>query len=348
MKIENAVKPHMDNSRLHRPARNGSDLPLPSTGRDSTVRATQRFETLNRRMFPANSDLPQMGTDICGRSESAGGSRTGRRVRRPLAFLMFALLLLQLGCERKGSESSGSAASNNVGLIPLTNMVAIKAGTFMRIKFPVTITRDFWIGKHEVTQAEFAAVVGRNPSHFTGDSNRPVEKVTFFDASNFCATVTLRERKAARLPAGYEYRLPSEGEWEYACRAGATNLYNFGDDASVADQFAWTTENSDAATHPVGQKRPNAWGLHDMHGNVWEWCSDWFEAYPAAPLTDPVGPATSKYKLFKGGGWNQDLEYGRASSRFMMSPSNGIHFVGFRLALGPALPPPAQTTPPKP
>ena len=227
-------------------------------------------------------------------------------------------------------------------------MVAIKAGTFLRIRFPVTITRDYWIGKYEVTQGEFAAVLGRNPSHFRGDLNRPVEKLSFFDASNYCATITLREREAGRLPAGYEYRLPSEGEWEYACRAGATNLYGFGDDASVAEQFAWTAENSDAATHPVGLKRPNAWGLFDTHGNVWEWCSDWFEPYPAAPLTDPVGPATSKFKLFKGGGWNQDLEYGRASSRFMMSPSNGIHFVGFRLALGRPLPPPVPPTPAKP
>jgi formylglycine-generating enzyme required for sulfatase activity len=227
-------------------------------------------------------------------------------------------------------------------------MVAIKAGTFMRIKFPVTITRDFWIGRYEVTQAEFMSVLGRNPSHFAGDSNRPVEKVSFFEASNFCFTVTLRERKAGRLTSDYEYRLPTEAEWEYACRAGATNLFHFGDDAGLAEQHAWTAENSDATTHPVGSKRPNLWGLYDTHGNVWEWCSDWFEPYPAMPLTDPVGPPTSKYKLFKGGGWNQDVEYARASSRFMMSPSNGIHFVGFRLALGATSPRPALLPVPVP
>jgi formylglycine-generating enzyme required for sulfatase activity len=223
-------------------------------------------------------------------------------------------------------------------------MVPLKAGTFMRIKFPVTITRDFWIGKYEVTQGEFATVTGRNPSHFTGDSNRPVEKVTFFDASNYCAAVSLRERKAGRLPDGYEYRLPSEAEWEFACRAGSTNRFAFGDETALADQYAWTAENCDAATHAVGQKRPNSWGVFDMHGNVWEWCSDWFEPYPAMPLTDPVGPVASKFKVFKGGGWNQDADYARASSRFMMSPSNGIHFVGFRLALGPVLPRPASNT----
>ncbi len=261
-------------------------------------------------------------------------------LRRPSllagAFILLALLLAQPACNRK------SVTPAKLELVPMTNMVAIKAGTFMRIKFPVTLTRDFWIGKYEVTQAEFAAVLGRNPSHFLGDSNRPVEKVTFLDASAYCSALTQRERAAGHLPADYEYRLPTEAEWEYACRAGSTNRFSFGDDTSVADQFAWTAENSEATTHPIGLKRPNAWGLYDMHGNVCEWCSDWFEPYPAAPLTDPVGPASSKYKLFKGGGWNQDSKYASSSSRFMMQISTGIHFVGFRVALGPVPPRPTQ------
>lgn len=222
--------------------------------------------------------------------------------------------------------------------VPVTNMVAVKAGTFQRIKFPVTLTRDFWIGKYEVTQDDYAAVIGRNPSHFSGEGRRPVEKVSFVEASAYCAALTRRETDAGRLPAGYVYRLPFEAEWEYACRAGSTNLFSFGDDAGQAGAFAWTAENSDAATHPVGLKQPNAWGLHDMHGNVWEWCQDWFEPYPARAVTDPVGPSGGKFKVFKGGGWNQDAEYGRSANRFMMSPSNGIHFVGFRIVLAPKTP----------
>lgn len=267
----------------------------------------------------------------------------------PAAFVVLALLLVcQVGCDRESSAPSGDAnagaapAPRKAELIPMTNMVAIKAGTFMRIRFPVTISSDFWIGRHEVTQGEFAAALGRNPSHFTGDSNRPVEKVTFFDARSYCSAITERERQAGHLPAGYEYRLPTEAEWEYACRAGVTNLFNFGDDPKAAGQFAWTAENSDAATHPVGLKLPNSWGLYDMHGNIWEWCLDWFGPYPAAPVTDPVGVASNKFKVFKGGGWNQDAEYGRAANRFMMSPSNGIHFVGFRVVLGPIRQSPAQ------
>ncbi len=265
--------------------------------------------------------------------------------------MMAALFLAlgQSGCDTKapgpGSGSSGTPPpSAKQALVPGTNMVSIKAGTFMRLKYPVAITRDFWIGKYEVTQSEFGALVGRNPSHFTGDSNRPVEKITFFEATAYCSAITQRERAAGRLPPDYEYRLPSEAEWEYACRAGTTNLFSFGDDVKTADQVAWTAENSDATTHPVGQKQPNPWGLHDMHGNVWEWCQDWFEAYPAAPLTDPTGPATSKFKLFRGGGWNQDIEYARSANRFMMSPSNGIHFVGFRIALGHKRPEPAPVS----
>src|SRR5437867_2016776 len=208
-------------------------------------------------------------------------------------FIPFLALSSLLGCNRRSSElpngqSASSRPATPASLVPLTNMVAIKAGTFMRIKYPVTISHDFWVGKFEVTQGEFSAVMGRNPSHFTGDSNRPAEKVTFIDASSYCSALTQRERQSGRLPAGYEYRLPSEAEWEYACQAGSTNLFGFGDDVGIAGEFAWTAENSDATTHPVGLKRPNSWGLYDMHGNVWEWCFDWFAPYPAAPVTDPV------------------------------------------------------------
>lgn len=242
---------------------------------------------------------------------------------------LMSLALLGAGCSRQPAV---------VQLTPLTNMVSIKAGSYRRGNHTVTLTRDFWLGKYEITQAEYLAVAGLNPSRFTNDLARPVERVRFTEAQAFCSALTDRERQARRLPPDFEYRLPTEAEWEYACRAGTTNLYSFGDDIAVADQYAWILENSDGTTHPVGQKRPNPWGLHDMHGNVWEWCSDWFVRFPPADARDPVGPPDGKFKVFRGGGWNNPIEMARAGNRFMMVPTNGIHFVGFRLALGQRAP----------
>ena len=252
---------------------------------------------------------------------------------------LVAVLMVHTACHERSPASIDGVADVTsavpaVTLVPLTNMLRIPAGSFVRIHQPVTITRDFWLGKYEVTQAEYAALMGVNPSHFTGDSNRPVEKLSCLDAQAYCAALTTRERQAGRVPPGYAYRLPTEAEWEHACRAGTTNRFSFGDDPAAAPDFAWTLENSEATTHPVGLKRPNPWGLHDMHGNVWEWCQDWFAPYPDAPSVDPVGPATSKFKVFRGGGWNQEVQFARSGNRFMMSPSNGIYFVGFRVALG--------------
>ena len=119
----------------------------------------------------------------------------------------------------------------------------------------------------------------------------PVEKVSQVDAAAYCARLTEKERADGRSPATNEYRLPYEAEWEYACRAGTTNHFSFGDDAALADAHAWTDENSEGRTHPVGLKSPNSWGFHDMHGNVWEWCQDWFAEFPEGDATNPTGPA---------------------------------------------------------
>jgi len=254
--------------------------------------------------------------------------------------LIAGLLLvgfLGASCDRPPTAPKAVAVATAppIALVPLTNMVPIQAGSFMRIRYPVTLTYAFWISKCEVTQAEYQAVTGKNPSKFTGDLQRPVDKVSHMDAQAYCEAITRRERDARRLPVGLEYRLPTEAEWEYACRAGTTNRFSFGDDTTDAALYAWTDENSEASTHPIGLKRPNPWGLYDMHGNVWEWVHDWFAEYPAMALTNPAGPPTSKFKVFRGGGWNNEIQFARSGNRFMMSATNGIHFVGFRMALGP-------------
>jgi formylglycine-generating enzyme required for sulfatase activity len=254
---------------------------------------------------------------------------------------LFTSLVLSVAIYHGAANSVRSDASNPPGTngpsFAPTNMVLIKPGTFLRGKHRIMISRPFWLGRHEVTQREYTALLGKNPSHFPDNPDRPVEKVSYADAIKYCIALTEREQKAGKLPGDFAYRLPSEAEWEYACRAGTTNLFSFGDSAKEADTFAWTAENSESKTHPVGQKRPNPWGLYDMHGNVWEWTLDWFGQYPPMDLQDPGGPSQGKFKVFRGGGWNNDADFARSANRFMMSPTNGIHFVGFRVALGEAL-----------
>ena len=131
----------------------------------------------------------------------------------------------------------------------------------------VTLTHGFWLGKYEVTQDEYQQVMGRNPSQFKGD-RFPVDRASWHEATKFCERLTVTERSAGRLPESWEYSLPTEAQWEYACRAGTTTAWSFGDDAKQLNGFGWYMDNSDRKTHEVGQKKPNAWGFCDMHGNV--------------------------------------------------------------------------------
>jgi len=199
----------------------------------------------------------------------------------------------------------------------------------------VTLTHGFYICQHEVTQGEYLAVTGTNPSYFTGDTNRPVEQVTWFEATNYCGQLTTLEQAAGRIPTNWVYRLPTEAEWEYACRAGTTNRFYYGDDPgyTLVGQYAWYYSNSGNATHPVGQKRPNRWGLYDMHGNVWEWCSDWYAAYPGGSVLDPAGPSSGSDRIYRGGGWSNSADYCRSAVRYRANPGNRDGSLGFRVAL---------------
>jgi formylglycine-generating enzyme required for sulfatase activity len=162
----------------------------------------------------------------------------------------------------------------------------------------VRITKPFYLGKYLVTQEQWEAVMGENPSHFKGPKN-PVERVNWDDCQQFLGKLNANV-------GGGKFRLPSEAEFEYACRAGSKTRYYFGDDASKLGDYAWDLWNSDYKTHPVGEKKANAWGLYDMHGNVWEWCQDWWKDgyYKESPVDDPTGAATGSIRVIRGGGWS--------------------------------------------
>ncbi|MBR6471608.1 MAG: formylglycine-generating enzyme family protein [Victivallales bacterium] len=192
----------------------------------------------------------------------------------------------------------------------------------------VTLTRDYWLGTYEVTQAQWKAVMGNNPSHFQGD-DLPVESVSWSDAKEFCER--LNKNSSIKRPKGYRFDLPTEAQWEYACRAGTTGAYH-----GNLDDVAWYDENSGDQTHPVGRQQPNAWGLYDMHGNVWEWCRDWYgEGSYAGDATDPTGVLSGSDRVLRGGGWLNYAQRCRSAFRFDFSPGYRFYYLGFRLALVP-------------
>lgn len=196
------------------------------------------------------------------------------------------------------------------------------------VQHPVTLTQGFWLSDHEVTQGEYWAVMGSNPSNFKGDLNRPVETVSWDEAVLYCQKLTERERAAGRITAQQAYRLPTEAEWEYAARAGTTGARH-----GELDAIAWWSGNSGYQTRPVKQKVPNAWGLYDMMGNVWEWCSDRYEAYPTAAVTNPTGPALGSLRVYRGGSWDLVAGTVRSAFRFGLVPGSRLSLLGFRPAL---------------
>jgi len=196
------------------------------------------------------------------------------------------------------------------------------------VQHTVTLTQGFWMSDHEVTQGEYQAVMGNNPSYFKGDLNRPVETVSWDEAVLYCQKLTERERAAGRITAQQAYRLPTEAEWEYAARAGTTGA-RYGE----LDTIAWWNGNAGNQTHPVKQKAPNAWGLYDMLGNVWEWCSGRYGDYPTGSVTDPTGSPSGSLRVHRGGGWDGDARHARSADRSRLDPGYRYYDLGFRPAL---------------
>lgn len=273
-----------------------------------------------------------------------------RIMNRYVLTIGIATLLLFASCAALRTSETQKVLTNCIGM----KLALIPKGTFNMGLLPtkwvpntgpqhqVTISNDFYMGVTEVTQAQYQRVMGGNPSGFQGSkvegdsSNYPVEQITWSEAVEFCKRLSdLPEEKSA----GRVYRLPSEAEWEYACRAGNSGAYCFGDSATSIGDYAWSAENGGKKTHAVGQKKPNAWGLYDMHGNVWEWCRDWYSDYPKSAVTDPVGPDEGMTRVVRGGGWDGFASLCQSAWRQDGNPSSTSDSGGFRVALTPSLSP---------
>jgi formylglycine-generating enzyme required for sulfatase activity len=207
-------------------------------------------------------------------------------------------------------------------------LVLIRPGQFTmgegKDQHEVTLSKRFYMGVTEVTQAQYQAIMGTNPSHFK-DAINPADHVSWNAAREFCKKLSKRSRQAVRLP--------TEAEWEYACRAGSKTHYCFGDTEEGLKDYAWYDANSGGTPHPVGQKKANAWGLYDMHGNVWEWCADWYGEYPKGAATDPQGPASGSERVLCGGSWRCTPDFCRAVRRFWYRPAGRSRIIGFRVVI---------------
>jgi formylglycine-generating enzyme required for sulfatase activity len=309
----------------------------------------------------------------------------------PLVIASFGMVLFS----QSSNAQNPKEVTNSIGV----RLLLIPKGSFQMGSTPeekgsdddekqhsVTITHDYYLGVFEVTQAQYKKVMGKNPSYFQGNNvatripakkhpetgrtieeekiipvntdNHPVEFVSWEEAVEFCKRLSdlPEEKKAGRV-----YRLPTEAEWEYACRAGTKTAYSFGADRNVLKDFDWFGDNSGGKiinsdriweksreeadiyiekllenggkTHPVGTKKANPWGLYDMHGNVCEWCSDWYGNYPKQAITDPIGPKLGLLRVHRGGGWSGGAADCRSAYRFWDAPSYRGDYLGFRVAL---------------
>lgn len=264
------------------------------------------------------------------------------------------------GCERqtpaREEKTSSAAPPPNAAAVPAkpearTDLVLIQGGRFSmgdkdQVDAPVheVAVSSFYMDRYLVTQEEFQKVMGDNPSRWKGDKN-PVEQVRWSDAVKFCN----QRSQLEKLQPCYDlktwkcnfdadgYRLPTEAEWEYACRGGSTTAFFFGDDPAKLGEYAWFEKNSGGRPQPVGQKQPNAWGLYDICGNVWEWCNDFYKVdyYKESPQADPRGPEEGQTKVVRGGAWRFKPEACRAGYRYNENPGYadvcfGYDIYGFR------------------
>jgi formylglycine-generating enzyme required for sulfatase activity len=207
----------------------------------------------------------------------------------------------------------------------------------------VLLTRGYWLGKHEVTQSQWRTMMATTPwqgqARVMEGDNSPASYISWEDAMAFCQKLTQQERESGRLLKDWQYTLPTEAQWESACRAGAQTNFHFGNDIPRLQEFAWFQIDPSNPTlqHPqdVGKKAPNAWGLRDMHGNVYEWCRDWYQERLPGGI-DPLVMKADRFRVFRGGAYDYDYRHNDSASRSAGPPTDRTEYVGFRVALVPS------------
>lgn len=261
-----------------------------------------------------------------------------------LMVLLISIIMLTGACTRSSDENPGDTAikpfTNSLGM----KFIYIKPGTFMmgtpaktwetysnEPQHSVTLTKGFYMQTTEVTQRQWKQVMGTRPwsgkYYVRGGDNYPALYISWNDAQSFIRKLNLKEEDD-------KYRLPSEAQWEYACRAGSTAVYYFGNNEYRLGEYAWYYENAWIIGYAnyVARKKPNDWGLYDMHGNALEWCQDWKASYPSNSVTDPTGPSSGSYRVLRGGGWCGNARECRSANRDDYSPYVGNRYIGFRLS----------------
>jgi len=257
--------------------------------------------------------------------------RAVRKRQRPKLSLarLLAITVAAGGALLSGVHWRQSARGLEAARLVFTMALVRSANDNEKPAHPVMLTKRFYVGKFPVTQEQYQQVIGANPSNFIGKDN-PVEQVSWDDAQAFCKKLAAQTKQAVRLP--------TEAEWEYACRAGTTTMYYSGDMEADLGRVAWYSANSKSGTHPVGQKEPNAFGLYDMHGNVWQWCQDWYaeDYYGKSLATDPEGPVQGTFRVLRGGSWDYSSMDCRSAFRRWYNPDRRKYYIGFRVVAVPA------------
>ena len=308
------------------------------TFKGQTLRLQTKLEQNGVIVLQFNSTKPQLGDMVTLSSQFPVNSKPVVKTGKLVAVTYFDSAGTKAVTDSASvkmttaPQPKGNQIANSIGML----FVPVAAGAFRMgtktIKqaqpiHMVTLTQPFQMGVYEVTQSQFQRVMGSNPSHFKGAQN-PVEQVNWDDAVGFCRKLSAFPKEKSN---GYRYRLPTEAEWEYACRAGTMTDYSFGRDPRQLSVYAWFSTNSEKSTHPVGKKKPNPFGLYDMHGNVSEWCQDLNGKYSSRAVTDPTGATTGDYRVMRGGAWSHPPVFLKSALRVADWPILRDPIIGFRV-----------------